>query len=518
LKVSAHQAVSVIEPMVDIALNKIEEAEQSLQNESRRRDPVLARREIYIALLLIFSMAGIVGRFATYLRNSAVLEPDSNRYLELAEGLKTGCGFARRVGDSCRDPEVLRTPGYPLFLAISGRIGTSILIVSLVGGIVIFFTGFVIGERWSRRAGLLAAFLLAAEPSSIYRSSTVMTEPIFQVFVAAGVLLEVSALWRDRTSVILFLAGSFILSVSPLVRPVGMFLWPFAWVPILAMPAHTLVRRRVFVIAAAVLTLTPVLAWSARNKRLANSFTFSTEGPVTAYYFVGGGVLATSYRTTIWEQINNLEKELNVKDLLDTPATLNSLMISRAVLIAAWHPKAAIEFEFFSALRMAVAPDEAALRGWLRVGPTPYMGEPYFMHLSGRVRDMLKHPWLLLLMWAQAGWLIFVWIGIGRFFVSFVTSWREIPNVARGGLAIIFGSACVLAVLSTGSAASSGRMRVTFAPMIAMLAGMGWSGPETFARLGSRLAVRRSSLPAEPRRSLQGPSSRSPANRLSENR
>ena len=427
-------------------------------------------------------MAAILGRLGTYLQNSAVYDPDSNRYVELVQGMETGCGFARRVGGFCRTAEVLRTPGYPLFLLLSGRIGTSIVIVSLLGGLVIFFTGFVIGDRWSRGAGLLAAVLLAADPSSIWRSSTIQTDAIFQVLVTVGLLLEVSAIWSETPRIMLFLAGSFLLSVSPLIRPVGMFLWPFAWVPIMVIPRQTLAKRKVFVIATAILSLTPVLAWSARNKHSANSFAFSTEGPVTAYYFIGGGVLATSYHTTVWQQIDNLEKELGVEDLLDTPATLDGLMISRVISIVAEHPKAAIEFEFFNALRMALAPDEAALRGWLRVGATPYMGEPYFMHFWGRVRDMLKHPGLLMLLSAQGCWLVVVWTGVGRFIVDCVTSWTEIPKVERWGLAMIFGSACVLAFLSTASSASSGRMRVAFAPMIAMLAGMGWSRPENLAR------------------------------------
>ena len=361
---------------------------------------------------------------------------------------------------------------------LSGRIGTSILIVSLLGGLVIFFTGFLIGNRWSCKAGLLAAVLLAADPSSIWRSSTIQTDAIFQALVAAGLLLEVSAIWSNRPRIILFLTGSFLLSISPLIRPVGMFLWPFTWIPILAIPGETFAKRKVFVVATAIATLIPLLAWSVRNKHLTNSFAFSTEGPVTAYYFIGGGVLATSNHTAMWQQINHLEKEMHLEDLLETPPSLDGPMISGVISIIAEHPLAAFEFEFFNALRMAFAPDEAGLRGWLRVGPTPYMGEPYYMHFRGRVRDMFRHPWLLLLVGGQICWLMFVWIGVGRFFITFVTKWRAISHGACWGLSIISGSAFLLTLLSIGSSATSGRMRVSFAPMIAMLAGMGWSRPE----------------------------------------
>jgi hypothetical protein len=35
---------------------------------------------------------------------------DSKQYLELAEGLRNGCGFARLINRVCATPEVFRTP------------------------------------------------------------------------------------------------------------------------------------------------------------------------------------------------------------------------------------------------------------------------------------------------------------------------------------------------------------------------------------------------------------------------
>src|SRR5260370_31296755 len=42
------------------------------------------------------------------------LNPDSILYVALARGMVHGCGFAPYNG-SCGAPEVLRTPGYPVF-------------------------------------------------------------------------------------------------------------------------------------------------------------------------------------------------------------------------------------------------------------------------------------------------------------------------------------------------------------------------------------------------------------------
>ena len=394
-------------------------------------------RRNYFVWLLLISIAGLSARLEPYVQNGPMFDPDSSRYVELANGLTSGCGFARKVGDSCTQPELFRTPGYPLLLAASRSIGLSIVLVSLFSAIVVFFVGFVLGDRWSHRAGLLAAVLLATDLSSICRSSAVLTDAFFQCFVATGLLLEVSGVWRRRPRIDLFMTGSLILSLSPLIRPIGIILWPLTWLPILVIPTFSRKNHIVVAISIAVFALLPLLIWSARNERLTKGFAFSTNGSATAYYFVGGGILAAARGTSIWEQIDKLEQELQVKDMLDSPATLNRSMLSRVIAIAAQHPKAAFEFEFFSTLRMIIAPDEAALRAWLRVDPTPHGGEPYFMHFSERLRGMLSHPGLLMLTAVQVSWLAFVWIGIGRFTVKFVRLWNEIPDSARCGIGII---------------------------------------------------------------------------------
>ena len=44
--------------------------------------------------------------------------PDSIGYMRLADGLRTGCGFAPRwQNGTCGPAEIERTPGYPVFLA-----------------------------------------------------------------------------------------------------------------------------------------------------------------------------------------------------------------------------------------------------------------------------------------------------------------------------------------------------------------------------------------------------------------
>jgi 4-amino-4-deoxy-L-arabinose transferase-like glycosyltransferase len=443
----------------------------------RLRAPDSADARLFLALLLLISAAGFAARIAPFAWRGAAIEYDSARYLELAKGMVTGCGYARRVGGACAAPEVLRTPGYPAFLVACRNIGASVAVVSMLGAIVILAVGCLIGSRWSHRAGLLAALLLAVDLSSISLSSAVMTDALFQSVLAAAVLLELFAVWSDRPRIAALLTGALLLGVAALVRPLAVFLWPFAWLAALAAPLPTRRTRATVVIAAAVLAIAPVLAWSARNERAANSFSLSTDGPITMYYSVGGGILSTADHTSVAQQYQRLEAAANVAHSEDTPATLNGFMMRRAVRIAVEHPAAALKFELFSFLRMALAPDDAWVRGLVRAGPPPYVGEPYFMHAGARARDILGHPSLLLLLALQLCWLAVVWVGSGRVFVALAAG--EVPHRARNAVAILLGVTGTLIVLCAASAAPSGRMRVSFAPMLAMLAAMGWLRPQS---------------------------------------
>jgi hypothetical protein len=436
-------------------------------------------KKTFLAPLLVVSTIGFVTRVAPYVMNGAGLDLDSFRYMELAKGLVTGCGFARRVGQSCAAPEVLRTPGYPMFLVASRSIAASVMAVSLSGAIVILASGMLLGSRWSHRAGLLAAVLMAADLPSISLSSAVMTDALFQSLVAAAVLLEVFGLWSDQPRLAPLLVGALVLGLCSLVRSIGAFLWPFAWVPALAAPIRSLRTRAVLAIMAAVLAIAPVLAWSARNERVANSFTLSTDGPINFYYYLGGAILAAHSHSSIAEQQQSLERQAGVSNWLETPAVLDGFMIRRTAGIIAKHPFTTLRVELFSFLRLALAPEEAWVRGWLNLKDLPYMGEPWYLHMSARARDILQHPVLFLLLLWQVAWLVFVWIGVCRISVLLFTPRAHLNQGARTAIAIMLGVVGVLFVLSAPSgSATAGRLRVAFVPLLAMLAAMGWTSPE----------------------------------------
>ena len=86
-----------------------------------------------IWILLALAMLGLALRLGPLLRAGVLMDPDSTRYIELAQGLNHGCGFARWANGACATVEVFRTPGYPLILAAVGNLRAVVAIQAILG-------------------------------------------------------------------------------------------------------------------------------------------------------------------------------------------------------------------------------------------------------------------------------------------------------------------------------------------------------------------------------------------------
>lgn len=275
------------------------------------------------------------------------------------------------------------------------------------------------------------------------------------------------------------------MGLSSLVRPVGEFLWPIAWTPTLATRIRSLRTRAAIATLAAVLAAAPVFAWSARNEHVVGTFMLSTDGAITLYYYLGAAILAVYHHASIDQQQQSLEHQAGVSDWMETPASLSGYMARRTAEIMVEHPIATIEVELFSFLRLALAPEEAWVREWLNLEGTPDAGEPWYLHMSARSRDILQHPLLCLLMFWQIAWLYVVWLGVWRIWRFTYTQWSELDREARNAIAFMFVTMAILFLLSApAGSATAGRLRVAFAPFLAILASMGWIRRESLTETG----------------------------------
>src|SRR5579864_544636 len=220
--------------------------------------------------LLIYWRSGVPGFF----------EGDSFQYMNLAESLLRG-SFGQ-------PPEILRTPAYPLLLAIAVAMKQAVVIgvlenIALAAGCACLVWRIALDFIGDERVAACAAILYCLEPIGLFYSAQLLSETLF-CFCFLFFVQFLLAYFRSPGFSRLFKAA-LLLALATYVRPVSVYL--ALWlVPVLLMFPKALPRARRVGLALAfpvlvVLMLTP---WMVRNQRAAGYAGFSSSGDFNIYY------------------------------------------------------------------------------------------------------------------------------------------------------------------------------------------------------------------------------------------
>jgi len=199
--------------------------------------------------------------------------PDSDDYLWPGYALASGLGF---------DPELRRTPLYPVFIAAVLAAGGNLATLAVVQhglGVVTAALTYAMGRAAfgpvvGRAAGLLAGLMSALSGALIVYEHYLMSEALFTLVLTLALLLLVVALRRPTTRWLL-LAGAGV-ALAGLTRPIGQAIVPLALgLPVLlALPVWRVGLVRAATVAAGfALVFAP---WTVRN--LAVHGTTGAEG------------------------------------------------------------------------------------------------------------------------------------------------------------------------------------------------------------------------------------------------
>jgi len=210
---------------------------------------------------------------------------DSSGYVQLAKELVETGHFA-----TGREPEIKRTPGYPLFLTagvILGKIEVVTIFLQIIISCLTVFIIYKIASKLfnSHTCGLLGALLYSLEPLSIVFSSIILTETLF-TFLITGFLLFIIRYIQDQKFGDLVISA-LLLSASIYVRPVSYYLViPISvFLLIIGYYKRTMVKR--FISQAAAFFLICVLLlgiWHIRNLKVSGYGGFSAIDAVSVYF------------------------------------------------------------------------------------------------------------------------------------------------------------------------------------------------------------------------------------------
>lgn len=254
---------------------------------------ILKRRwDALASILLIAALLRLSLPLAAWLttRDPAVFTTaDSYTYLEPARSLLSQGTFA--AGGK---PDIVRTPGYPLFLAIGLSLDhawlVAIALQILLSCLSVYLTYKIAESVFSNpRVSLSAALLYAIEPLSVLYASKLMTESLFTTLVLSAIFMVLRYLKDGRFRYLLIAALA--VSVAAYTRPVGYYLFiVIAAAVTFRPPLHPAAVFRGLALAGLCLAL--LLPWSLRNQSRADYPGFSAVSDVNLYFFHLPAVLA----------------------------------------------------------------------------------------------------------------------------------------------------------------------------------------------------------------------------------
>jgi hypothetical protein len=228
-------------------------------------------RRSVVDIAIIVAVAAAANFVYFVCSNGDYLYPDSFTYLAPAKMLLTGHGFATKPGV----PEVLRTPIYPLLLALFGTRTVPVIVLQHVMNVALAVAIYFFALRRGRFVAIAAAILFAIDPPTIHYANKVLTETsftalLFVVFVIGG---------QARVPVL----HGLLVGLLVLTRPVAIVY--FVVVAILRG------RRRTTAIFVAAALAVP-LAWALRNRIVAGNFTVSVIGANNLLLHRAAGAMA----------------------------------------------------------------------------------------------------------------------------------------------------------------------------------------------------------------------------------
>ena len=438
--------------------------------------PLLAAAAIRLALLT-----------AVLLRSgaAALTRPDTQSYLLPGRNLLLHGAFATNGL-----PELLRTPGYPLFLALATLTGPiaasliqillSVLSVALVARLTIAAAqpapgptagGSLPHRRWQLAPPQVAAWIFAFEPLSVIYSILLLPETLF-LFLFLLFLEPLTHFLRTHNLRVLAFAGLF-LAAATFVRPVTYYL-PVALAIGLFFSLLHVPSLRFKAPAVLLLSVLPWFAlWQLRNRLETGFAGFSTIPTQNLYFYTAAEVTSRVQHKPLAAVQNQLGYTSDQSFLAQHPESANwsqsqriAFMQAEALRTLRSHPSTALRAYLAGSLRTAFNPGAAVLLSLFNapIDESVFTREREQGPLPSALGLIARHPRQFAVMAALAAVLLALY--------AFAVCGLLRAAVPRSCLCLLLGIALYFIAVS-GGAAGIARLRLPVMPSVCVLAAAG---------------------------------------------
>lgn len=434
-------------------------------------------------MLIAISIVAISVRLAPLVRSDlsfAYYPDDSFEYMQLADGMRSGCGFARLINGSCQKAEILRTPGYPILLAAVGHNLRSVLVVqAVIGAIVGLIVALWLTYEWNFAAGVVAQLIIAFDLPSIVMANQVMAEALFQAIIVPAVLIPLLASGRPRRVVALSVVAGLLGGLGELTRPIGIVLPLLIPIPFLA--ARKIQRRQRFCATGIAFAIPLIIGggWATRNYNVARYPGLSTISAISMYYYRAADVVARQQGTMLATTRDSFGTRLGVpfEHIFEANVQSRELvhrMNRLAFGVLAAHPIEALVMTLQSAVYLAVTPMRSPVARMMSTagataGDGLNAGAPSVSRIRATLRTMLESPLLTAMVLFEALLALFLWIGVGFALIRCVSADRNY----RLWVLYLFVTGLFLMMLAAGGEANV-RFRSPTIPLLAAAAALGY--------------------------------------------
>lgn len=432
-------------------------------------------------------------------RPGIVSNPDTSTYTRPAQALLELGRFAVSVTRP-EEPELNRTPGYPLILASCFRFfGPGLLAPAALNVLFSAGTGFLVAllalRLFGPSAARVAAAIVAFEPSGFHYSTVVLSDTPFTFLLVLALFLVVRGLGRTKGREAFFCAAGLALALAILVRPIAYYL-PVGLAVLLVLASP---RRRA--LAAVALLLAPVLlvgGWQVRNRLRGGTWLVSQQQKVMLYFchaaYVESRVDGIStpaemerygFKEFLWrfgyvESARDVFGERKYEELHPESARLSVVELAdrwyrRALAVLRAHPWWVLEEHVRGAFCLFLSPAAFLWAfGWGFLIPSPALYDAFCSGELLRVAGILarEHRGLF-------GLSAISLVPVVALYGLAMRGLRRAPRDASSAALLL--TAIYLVLVSAMPNAVDDRYRVPVVAILAVFAGAGWGRAEPSA-------------------------------------
>ena len=424
--------------------------------------------------LIVGAVLRLILMLATWLRTGTriMTQGDSLTYLEPGRNL-----LLHGVYSSHGQVELDRTPGYSIFVALTGAAFGNVLLTIAFQIVLACITLLLIRRIAAltfphRSAGTIAAWLFALEPVSIASSVRIMPETLFVLLIT--VVIERLLTFRKTASLKTLSLSGLSLAAATYVRPVSYYLvFPLAIALLFAYRRNQQLRWQVPAILLAA-TLPFLAVWQLRNAYETGYTGFSSIVEKNLYYFQSAEVTAELSGIPLATEQIRLGYTDEASYLAIHPEQQNwtqaqrlSFMRKASATILSQHPARYLKTHFIGVSLVAFTPAATEFLQLVNLYPPPQSMPRRILNeglFASAYKAFHAHKAVILCMVYFEAFLLFLYVFAN--WGDFFGSGSRFAILTLAGFAMYF-------LLVSGGAQAVGRYRMPLIPELCVLAGGG---------------------------------------------